>query len=351
MAAGGQGFPRGVFATIIANQANIRPPETASRSKELIVVNQRDIGLWCASFGVSLASQTLSPCVRVRLARLFGVGFVRDRYRPLILSPQQSKRFNYKVTILNSTKRGKKPITRQLHHFDGKFRSVTDVKVHLMEELGDEVPSTIHFDVGYYEKRSNKCWLVTSEDLDGMYSSIKSDDISLWCDAETQGPSDKKSEGKGRRKTGASSSKLEEDNVDKHFRILTEKHGDTYSVPQRRLWARTLHCGTHDSHDTPPTLPMFGPPPKRQKKEGFTDAMTNAAVAFAQAISPSVQDTPKPQHQVQSPVVISPAKSVDLRMKNLQQLRYVQQLFEDNILTQEEYIEQKRSILDSLRKL
>ena len=172
MAAGGQGFPRGVFATIIANQANIRPPETASRSKELIVVNQRDIGLWCASFGVSLASQTLSPCVRVRLARLFGVGFVRDRYRPLILSPQQSKRFNYKVTILNSTKRGKKPITRQLHHFDGKFRSVTDVKVHLMEELGDEVPSTIHFDVGYYEKRSNKCWLVTSEDLDGMYSSM-----------------------------------------------------------------------------------------------------------------------------------------------------------------------------------
>ena len=43
MAAGGQGFPRGVFATVIANQAHIRPPETASGSKELIVVKISEI--------------------------------------------------------------------------------------------------------------------------------------------------------------------------------------------------------------------------------------------------------------------------------------------------------------------
>jgi len=91
-------------------------------------------------------------------------------------------------------------------------------------------PALFTFDVGYYEKRSNKCWLVTAEDLDGMYTNIKSGDISLWCDAETQG--DKKVEGKGRKRNVGTSSKLEEDDVDEHFRILTEKHGDTYSVPQ-----------------------------------------------------------------------------------------------------------------------
>ena len=48
--------------------------------------------------------------------------------------------YRYKVTILNSPKRGKKAITRQLH-FDGEFRSVTDIKVHLMEEFKDDVPS------------------------------------------------------------------------------------------------------------------------------------------------------------------------------------------------------------------
>ena len=53
-----------------------------------------------------------------------------------------------------------------------------------MEELTDEVPSMIHFDVGYYKKRSSKCWLVTTHDLAEMYSGLKSDEILLWCDAE-----------------------------------------------------------------------------------------------------------------------------------------------------------------------
>lgn len=53
-----------------------------------------------------------------------------------------------------------------------------------MEELKDEVPSSIHFDVGYYEKCLSGCWLVTAEDLAEMYSGLKTDEISLWCDAE-----------------------------------------------------------------------------------------------------------------------------------------------------------------------
>ena len=54
-----------------------------------------------------------------------------------------------------------------------------------MEELGDDIPSSIHFGIGYYEKRSSKCWLVTAEDLKLMYTTLKSEEILLWCDAET----------------------------------------------------------------------------------------------------------------------------------------------------------------------
>ena len=57
--------------------------------------------------------------------------------------------------------------------------------------------------------------------------------------------------------------KLIEEDVDKHFKILTDKHGDNYSVPQYGLWARSIQCGTHESYDAPPNFPMFGPPPKR----------------------------------------------------------------------------------------
>ena len=247
------------------------------------------------------------------------------------------KKYKYKVTILNSEKKGKKAITRQLHRFDAKFRSVTDLKVHLMEELKDEVPSTTHYDVGYYEKRSSKCWLVTTEDLAEMYSGLKTDEVLLWCDAEVS--DDKRSDGRRKKRDGGTSSRLDEEDVDEHYKTLTEKHGDSFSVPQKRLWARTLHCGTHDSYDTPPPLPMFGPQPKRPKKDSLADTITNAAVAIMKATTPPTS-VAQPSQQAPSSVVMSPGKSVELRMKNLQQLRFLQQLFDDNILSETEFLEQ-----------
>ena len=48
---------------------------------------------------------------------------------------------------------------------------------------------------------------------------------------------------------------------------------------------------------------------------------------------------------------ISPGKITDLRMKTLQELRELQGLLEQNILTQQEFIEQKQLVLESLWKL
>ena len=69
-----------------------------------------------------------------------------------------------------------------------------------MEELKEEVPSLIHFDIGYYEKRTSMCWLVNAG---LMYETLKSDDISLWCDAETA--DDRRSDGKNREQSGGTS--------------------------------------------------------------------------------------------------------------------------------------------------
>ena len=79
---------------------------------------------------------------------------------------------------------------------------------------------------------------------------------------------------KERNRNSGTSSKLKEDDVDELLRILTEKHGDTCSAPHRTLGVRTIHCGTHDSHNTAHALPMLGPP-KRPKKERFTDAIAS----------------------------------------------------------------------------
>ena len=49
-----------------------------------------------------------------------------------------------------------------------------------------------------------------------------------------------------------------------------------------------------NSFDSPPALPMFGPPPKCQKKESFTDAMANAvAKAINSSTSGAQEDSSK----------------------------------------------------------
>ena len=114
-------------------------------------------------------------------------------------SQRQQRMYRYKVTILNSVKRNKKAVVRYLHQFNDRFRSVTDMRVRLLEELGDDLSDTIKFDVGYYETRSSKCLVVTGEDLKQMYEKFRSqDDIPLWCDA-INCDGDKSSDAKGKK--------------------------------------------------------------------------------------------------------------------------------------------------------
>ncbi len=48
---------------------------------------------------------------------------------------------------------------------------------------------------------------------------------------------------------------------------------------------------------------------------------------------------------------MSPLKAADLRMKHLEQLRFLQQLMEDGIITRDEFAEQKETVLKTLRKI
>ena len=86
----------------------------------------------------------------------------------------------------------------------------------------------------------------------------------------------------------------------------------------------------HDDLDNPPDIPAFMSTLRKscspslsivivegseQKKEG--DSCTSAG----------------------SSVGVFPGEAVDLRMKNYQQLRYIQQLFDDGILTEKNTVE------------
>ena len=108
----------------------------------------------------------------------------------------------------------------------------------------------------------------------------------------------------------------------------------------------------HDDFENPPDLPAFrNETPKKAKHESLSDALTGAAVAFAHAFKGNTSLAQSPSEMPITAVGMSPGKAVDLRMKNFEQLRYLQQLYDDGILTMKEFEEQKERILSSLRKL
>lgn len=139
-------------------------------------------------------------------------------------------------------------------------------------------------DVGYFDGRqSSRVWLVSTKDLKSMYARAKSNsDIFLWvqaCVADDDDDSDDPGPDKKKRKLSATSRRqLKEDEVEEIYDELKLKHGEDYTSPQLKLWARMIHVGTHDDYSDPPHVPMItGIPPKRSKKDSLTEVIAGAA--------------------------------------------------------------------------
>ena len=233
--------------------------------------------------------------------------------------------------------------------------SITQLKANLIDEFSDVIPHILDFDLGWCEGNTRKLLVVPAK----MYLSCAGNEISLWCDVS---PSKKK-----KQSQSESSSKKDDDDTEAITEQLFTKHGDKYDKPTYRLWAQMLHCGSHKNYDKPPKLPeeiIAGPSPKRHKPD-FSESFRDAAVAVVRALSPppsavntvtssngtAASTTSSATTSATISVGISPGRKVDLRGKNYQQLRQIQTLYEDSILSIEEFTEQKEMILEAIRKL
>ena len=187
-----------------------------------------------------------------------------------------------------------------------------------------------------------------------MYGKIPSGEITLWCDGNTEEKSIIGKRNGEDPSTGSSKRQKKEEEVDLVFQELREKHGTTYDTPRLRLWARMVTTNLHDDLDNPPAIPAFTSTPRKSRSPSISTVISGAATAVAKALG-ECSDQRKEgggcTSAGPSAVGVSPGKTVDLRMKNYQQLRYIQQLFDDGILTEAEYMEQKRDILSSLKRL
>lgn len=111
--------------------------------------------------------------------------------------------------------------------------------------------------------------------------------------------------------------------------------------------------GIHESYENPPNVPMItGSISKPPPRESLSEIIAGAATAIVKAINPApVTTLPTDSTSESRPTNLSPGRCVDVRMKNFQQLRYLQQLYNDSILTEAEYQQQKASIMQALRAL
>lgn len=266
-------------------------------------------------------------------------------------------------------------IIRDMRQFQGRFNSVIDMKVRLIEEFGEQLPQTTTFSIGYFAGRqSAKYWICTDEDLSAMYTNCHNDEIMLWCDGRSDDGEAPKNK---RRKTGEGFlSKREEkeqkvDDLTEELKDLNKDKLDLSEV-QYRLWARMISTGIHSSKDTPPQIPMItGVTPKRKQRvdedrRTLQDSIVSTAAAVVKAVnsgqstlvqSPSIQQTiqdsstPDRSKSRPSQLGISPGKAADIRGKSFSQLNALKQLYDDHVLTEEEFEEQKSVILSGLKKL
>ena len=153
-----------------------------------------------------------------------------------------------------------------------------------MEEFDKQVPSTLNFSVGYFEGRqSTKKWLVSTEDLHAMYFSFQlssKTDISLWCDGVCN--EDEVTPARKRKRLNddcppTSKRAEKESEVDDVTSDLKGLHGDKYTEPQYRLWARMIINGLHSSRESPPNIPMItGFTPTRRSRQPIEETVASA---------------------------------------------------------------------------
>lgn len=272
------------------------------------------------------------------------------------LSNPSNPTFSYKVKIINPVKKSDVSV-RHLNDCNAKFDSVVALRVKLIEAFQDSVPNTMDFNLGYYQgSQQAKIWLVTPDDLKSMYQKYPNGStITLWCDARCE-----ESENCRKRKRDTETGKkhpgtIEENEceVDRVYKKLLDQHGSNWDTPRLRLWARCICTSMHQSYDDPPDIPAFKGPEPKKRKESITEALTGAAVAFAQVVSGNTNKSQVPTVTEGSclQATRSPRKAVELRMKNYEQLRYVQELYNDGILDEKEFNEQKKKILEFIKNM
>ena len=122
-----------------------------------------------------------------------------------------------------------------------------------------------------------------------------------------------------------------------------------------RLWAKLIHTDCHNDYVTPPNIPLITgktATPQKHRTDEIADVVAApATTSVIKAINQSQPQTPPKSCSTNDQHVkkISPLKVVTLRRSCLDDLRRVKDLYEENVLTDEEFSDEKQRVLGMLK--
>lgn len=295
-----------------------------------------------------------------------------SRY-PLAPLTQQSSQSELCVSVPPLTRVLLKAVLKSsTSNKDGKTFTIRDVdtarisscgamKALIREQLNDDIV-TEDFDVGFLNG-SSVVRIRNKKDLFDVWSALRKpgSKVTLWCD----GLVDRRGAGNSRKRPqsdepGSDSestvTRPKKKQVDRDRKVqdivddLKGTHASNYTQMQLRIWAEMIASGMHLSLSDPPSTSMFtragGGTPYKKKEPSPTQSLTDAVTAIANALSPRLGSGSSSVG-----VGASPVKVIESRSKLYKQLADLQNLENSGILTHEEYITEKQSIMNLLQQL
>lgn len=260
----------------------------------------------------------------------------------------------YYVKLINP-KRKSDFVVRHWHGIKQVFKSPEALKRKLVESFPSDLPRSkgMDFQIGFFDPPYNtKRWIIDERDLTVMYASFESGSkINLWCETNAdQSPVEADKLEPATKKKKSTTRDGIEDEIDIIFKKLKERHPDKGS-PAVRLWARLIQNGRWDNYDNPPPIPLITGEQNgcKSKKESqtVTDVIAGVLVKALQPHSAS----PGTKKSDSAVAKISPMKTATIRRSCLEDLKRLKDLLEDGVLTEDEFMEEKRQILDTLKGL
>jgi len=206
---------------------------------------------------ISAASARTSAAMPQPRFQLCSTGTVASVSNPLVTSHVNkcsvptSRKVNFNVKIINPVKK-KEFETYVLRNVSKDHVSTpTLLRKELLQQFGESLVSSAEdFAVGYYRGccKLSICFPADTEEV--WKCACKGENITLWCNGPKQtrieiGSDSEEDLPKQRKRQKRCALDEKNRRVEKLASSLREKHGDTFTKIQYRLWAEMVDVGTH----------------------------------------------------------------------------------------------------------